>query len=499
MYTSGVELTSCFKVSSYSVKSNNIRVKDEATNAHYRAQMSQKLEKSQLLSKTLLKNHNIRAHIHDEVESEKLSTLKKQMDTQFREQESTVEPISPNNKTSKTASTFKTKLSASILKSKAWGTLFDEEQAQRIQSRKLKELELEHAAREFQKEQQTKEIKWFRSVGDAPMEEEQIQEVLKEREVNALKRTLQDRESNRERKKTEAKATERPIVDSDYKENLLQEIMEYGTINNIKIEDIGKEPEVKKPSTEPPKQETVTAPTPTPAPTKGAKKETAKPPKIEPPKVEEKAPAPVPPIVSLLEPSPSLSTDATEKGPPKLSEMDSALIKISEFPLAQSNASIAPLGNLKMNDPVFKDMEIIQLKVPLYYKIVGYKPMELTPIETYTTPRVPIDYTLARLQENENESAGASKMVVDESHVQNALKLQQRDRYYVPVNEYNDRVVPLKPHVLSEFDIEYYLASKNQNILFDLIRKFSRVFTINLPQYSRRKTSRKRERAVHYI
>jgi hypothetical protein len=435
--------------------------KDESTSSHYRAQMSQKLEKTQQLTKTMMKNHNVRAQIHDQVfESERLSTLKKQMDSQFNEQETYEEPLSPNIKTSKSAksaSTFKTKLSASILKSKAWGTtLLDEEQTKRMHDRKLKELELEHIAREYSNEQQAKKIKWFRSVGDTPMSEEEIQEVLQTRQVDALKRALQERESSRERKKTETKPTDRPTIDNEFKENIMTEYFSEGTILSVKVDDIGKE---KEPTPRPVEQKTtpVVEPVVTPmVPPKTANK------KKEPVKEEKQS---TPRQVSLLEPSPLVHDE--EKGKPKLSPLDPNLIKISEFPQVQSNASVAPLGNYKVNDPVFKDMEILQLKVPLYYKIAGYKSLELTPIETYIAPRVPIDYTLSKLEEHDTESA--TKMYVDPAHVQSALKLQQCDRYYIPVNEYNDRIVPLKPQVLTEFDVEYYLASKNQNILFDLI------------------------------
>lgn len=99
--------------------------------------------------------------------------------------------------------------------------------------------------------------------------------------------------------------------------------------------------------------------------------------------------------------------------------------------------------------------------MPLYYKLVGYKPLPLPPINNYLKKKEPIDFSAqSTLRVESAELAASDCPKINFAQLQ-ALKVQ----YVAPA--YIANTVACKPHIKTELDIEHFVGSKNQQVIFE--------------------------------
>jgi hypothetical protein len=69
------------------------------------------------------------------------------------------------------------------------------------------------------------------------------------------------------------------------------------------------------------------------------------------------------------------------------------LIKIKTFPRYERHNLDNVIHTTKEFPPVFKDLDLIKLKAPCYYKIRGYTPLPIPPLNTYVPIVKPIEFS----------------------------------------------------------------------------------------------------------
>lgn len=449
--------------------------KEEIINAHI---LHDKLQKKQLISKNPLQFTKNQIDIQSRLEREGILKNQTQNDSKKR----------------KTRDNFE-------LTNQVSTNLDSIQNKDQIKDKKEKEFDLIKKASEFREHEKLKEIKWFKEVGEIPPNEEEINAIAdKRKEERELYLKIQ-RQQNRERRENDF-SIGKPVVQLESKQILIEKAIEKENEEN-KNEILKNQTAIEDQNVEPLQTQ------------KSTKSNQKQPSSTQ--KGKDKVIEPIPIDIQKAEP---ISTDSEEILVKKqlvsefarfsniiilqervkrrlnfilqrteeqnidlalkeanIPRIDMSLIKIRSFPVPSfdenDSSEVPKIEPIEL--PTFKDFNHLNLKVPLEYKLKGYKAENPLPLNIYMSKQDLFDYrSLSNVPFPTATTIKSTQSSLEENH----QKLKQRiqkcnsiilNHLYTPpevdtpeLNAFgNEEILPF------ELDPTYEILSENKKALSD--------------------------------